>query len=61
VLDPIVIRAAHPAEAAYLTALAARSKAAWGYDAQFIAAAAPELDISPGLIASSASFVAMKR
>ena len=37
------IRAARPGEAAALTALALRSKAHWGYDEAFMAAAAAEL------------------
>ncbi|HWT25523.1 MAG TPA: GNAT family N-acetyltransferase, partial [Solirubrobacteraceae bacterium] len=39
----IRVRPAHPGEAAAVTALALRSKAHWGYDAAFMAAAATEL------------------
>lgn len=51
------IRPARPEEAAALTALALRSKAHWGYDAEFMARAAPELTIAPETIAARPFFV----
>ncbi|WP_323187986.1 GNAT family N-acetyltransferase [Streptomyces sp. NBC_01264] len=42
------LRAARPGEAAALTALVMRSKAHWGYGAEFLAACAPELRIGAG-------------
>jgi N-acetylglutamate synthase-like GNAT family acetyltransferase len=41
------IRRAQPADAAVLTSLALASKAAWGYDASFMAACRDELTITP--------------
>jgi len=55
---PEIHRRAEPSEASLLTALAKRSKAHWGYDAAFMAAAAPELTISAELIATAAVHVA---
>src|SRR5688572_22130050 len=55
-LDP-AIRRARPAEAALLSALALRSKAHWGYDADFLAACRDDLTLSPEEIASSPVFV----
>lgn len=40
-------RAAHPSEAAALSALALRSKAHWGYDADFMKACVDPLTIAP--------------
>lgn len=51
------IRPARPDEAAALTALAIRSKAHWGYDAAFMALAAPHLAIPPDLLAASRVWV----
>ena len=51
------IREAHPDEAAALSALAVRSKAHWGYDAEFLEACRADLTLTPGEIADSASFV----
>jgi ribosomal protein S18 acetylase RimI-like enzyme len=45
VADAACIRPAEPAEAAALTSLALRSKAAWGYDAAFMAACRDELTV----------------
>ncbi|MER5758222.1 GNAT family N-acetyltransferase [Streptomyces sp. NPDC002082] len=42
------LRAARAGEAAELTRLVMRSKAHWGYGAEFLAACAPELRIGPG-------------
>lgn len=44
------IRPANMTEAADLTALSIRSKAHWGYDAAFMAQAAPHLAIPPDLL-----------
>lgn len=52
------VRAAHPDEAAVLTALALRSKRHWGYDEAFMSAAKADMEISPALLASSRAFVA---
>ncbi len=52
------LRPALPAEAAELTALAIRSKAHWGYDATFMALAAPDLQITPELLEGATAFVA---
>lgn len=51
------IRPARPDEAAALTALAIRSKAHWGYDATFMALAAPHLAIPPDLLAAGRVWV----
>ncbi|MCP3753346.1 GNAT family N-acetyltransferase [Streptomyces sp. TBY4] len=42
------LRVARPGEAGALTGLVMRSKAHWGYGAEFLAACAPELRIAPG-------------
>ena len=58
--DPDVdsaIRRALPAEAAVLSALALRSKAHWGYDADFLAACRDDLTISADDIVSSPVYV----
>jgi GNAT superfamily N-acetyltransferase len=47
-----IVRRARPDEAAHLTALALRSKAYWGYDADFMAACVPSLTISSERIAT---------
>lgn len=47
--DP-TLRAAHAHEAAELSALALRSKAHWGYPAEFLAACAAELAVDPARI-----------
>ena len=43
----VVVRAAGPAEAGAISALALRSKAHWGYDADFLAACREDLTIRP--------------
>jgi len=43
-----VIRSARAEDAEALSALALRSKAHWGYDASFLAAAAPDLAVTAG-------------
>src|SRR3954453_14472796 len=55
-LDP-AIRRARPAEAAVLSALALRSKAHWGYDADFLAACQDDLTLSADDITTSAVYV----
>jgi GNAT superfamily N-acetyltransferase len=55
-IDP-AIRRAHPAEAGDLSALALRSKAHWGYDADFLAASQDDLTLSADDIATSAVYV----
>ncbi|MER6365078.1 GNAT family N-acetyltransferase [Kitasatospora sp. NPDC001527] len=52
------IRPARPSEAAALSALALRSKAHWGYDAEFIEACRAELTLTPDRIASGRTAVA---
>jgi GNAT superfamily N-acetyltransferase len=54
--DP-AIRRALPTEAAVLSALALRSKAHWGYDADFLAACQDDLTLSADDIATSAVYV----
>jgi GNAT superfamily N-acetyltransferase len=55
-LDP-AIRRAGPAEAGVLSTLALRSKAHWGYDADFLAACQDDLTLSADDIATSAVYV----
>jgi GNAT superfamily N-acetyltransferase len=55
-VDP-AIRRAHPADAAALSALALRSKAHWGYDADFLAACRDDLTLTADDIATSTVFV----
>ena len=52
------VRAALPTEAETLTALAIRSKAHWGYDAQFMERAASDLQVTPAVIEEAKAFVA---
>lgn len=52
------LRAARPDEAGALTGLVVRSKAHWGYGAEFLAACAPELRIGTGDVASRRIVVA---
>jgi GNAT superfamily N-acetyltransferase len=52
------IRRAQPAEAGALSALALRSKAHWGYDADFLAACRDDLTLLPEEIATSLTYVA---
>ncbi len=53
----IVIREARSEEAAWLSALALRSKAYWGYDEAFLEAARVDLTITPEYMTSSTVFV----
>ena len=46
--DPVSIRKAVPDEAAYLSALALRSKAHWGYSREFLQSCENELTYRPG-------------
>jgi GNAT superfamily N-acetyltransferase len=55
--DDPAIRRARPAETGVLSALALRSKAHWGYDADFLAACRDDLTLSPEEIATSAVYV----
>lgn len=52
------IRLAREGEAAALTELATRSKAHWGYDAEFMARARPDLEINPAWISDNRVLVA---
>jgi GNAT superfamily N-acetyltransferase len=52
-----LIRRANPAEAAVLSALALRSKAHWGYDADFLEASRDDLTLSPDEVATSTVFI----
>ncbi len=54
--DP-AIRRACPAEAGVLSALALRSKAYWGYDADFLDACRDDLTLSPEEIATLPTYV----
>ena len=54
----MTVRPAAPSEAPALTALAMRSKAHWGYDAAFMQLAAPDIEITPELLAGFTAFVA---
>ena len=51
------IRRARPEEAGVLSALALRSKAHWGYDADFLAACRDDLTLSGEDVATSAVYV----
>src|SRR5215211_5642303 len=55
-VDP-AIRRARPAEAGVLSALALRSKAHWGYDADFLAACQDDLILTGDEIATSTVYV----
>ena len=52
------IRAARPSEAEALSALCTRSKAHWGYDAEFMRLSAASLTVTPELIAGGRVVVA---
>jgi GNAT superfamily N-acetyltransferase len=52
-----MIRAAKPEEASFLTELAVRSKAHWGYSAEFLAACREELGVSRAAIIDNSVFV----
>ncbi|UQA56492.1 GNAT family N-acetyltransferase [Polyangium aurulentum] len=52
-----ILRAARPEEGELLTELALRSKAHWGYDAEFIRACRPSLTITPQKIATNPYYV----
>ena len=55
---PLNLRSARPAEAAWLSALALRSKAHWGYAPGFIEACRRELSYTPSAIAQGGFVVA---
>ena len=57
-MNQITIRPAREAEAAELTALCLRSKAHWGYDAEFMALSRASLTITPAFIATGRVLVA---
>lgn len=48
----LIIRAVEPHEASYITELAMRSKAYWGYSAEFMAACRAELSVSADTLIS---------
>lgn len=54
----VTIRPARPEEAAALSALSLRSKAHWGYDAEFMARCVAVLTVDPLAIAEGRIFVA---
>jgi GNAT superfamily N-acetyltransferase len=56
-LDPAFIREAAPEEAEALSALAFRSKAHWGYSAEFMERARKDLEIDRAYIAAHPTFV----
>ncbi len=57
----MIVRPARPGEAGFLTALCKRSKAHWGYDANFMAKSETSLTIAPELIADGNVLVAEDR
>ncbi|GAB3876259.1 GNAT family N-acetyltransferase [Kibdelosporangium lantanae] len=52
------LRPAHPAEATALSELALRSKAHWGYDAEFLEACRAELTLDPDALVAQRGTVA---
>lgn len=50
--EPLTIRAVEPHEASSITELAMRSKAYWGYSAEFMAACRAELSVSADTLAN---------
>ena len=58
-MDKVSLRPARGDEAGVLTELALRSKAYWGYDAEFIEACRAELTVKPEHIASGRVVVAV--
>ena len=52
------VRPARPTEAAALTAVCHRSKAHWGYDADFMRRSAPALTVTPAMIEAGRVLVA---
>jgi GNAT superfamily N-acetyltransferase len=61
VASDIAVRAAHAGEAAALTALCVRSKAHWGYDAEFMRSSQASLTVSDADIASGRVLVAERK
>lgn len=55
---PVTLRSGRPTDAAPLTELALRSKAHWGYDAEFMALCRAELTITEARIAEATVIVA---
>lgn len=56
--EQTIIRPAHPAEAAEISELVMRSKAYWGYDAEFLAACRAGLTISPLYLITHPAYIA---
>ena len=56
-MERSIVRRARPDEATHLTALALRSKAYWGYDADFMAACVPSLTVRSERIAAPGEHV----
>lgn len=56
-MSDAAIRRARPEEAEALTALCLRSKAHWGYDADFITACRDELTVTPARVAAGLTYV----
>jgi GNAT superfamily N-acetyltransferase len=61
VASEIAVRTAHAGEAAALTALCVRSKAHWGYDAEFMRSSQASLTVSDADIASGRVLVAERK
>jgi len=61
VASDVTVRAARPGEAEALTALAVRSKAHWGYDAEFMRLSQASLTVSDADIASGLVLVAERQ
>ncbi len=59
--DMFIIREARPEEAALISELAQRSKAYWGYNEAFLAAARADLTITPEYITTYCVFVLEKQ
>ena len=59
-IEMIVVRQARPGEAEVLTALCLRSKAHWGYDAEFMRLCVPALTMSEASIAEGRVLVATR-
>lgn len=56
--DSVHLRPARPGEEDALSQLCLRSKAVWGYDADFMAAVAPYLKVTPEAVAAGHTVVA---
>ena len=60
-MNALDLREARVDEAAQLSALAVRSKAAWGYSEDFLLACRAELELAPATVKAGLSFVAEER